>query len=61
MFYTGTLVNKAIIIIVLTCCAAEPSYVDLVAATGFCDRELVILSIGRLPVVPQVHTQLVLA
>lgn len=36
------------------------SYVDFVACSWLCDCKLVILSVGRFPVVPQVHSQLIM-
>lgn len=45
---------------VRTCCPAVPLHLQLVASLGVSHTELVIDSIGCLPMVPQVHSQLVL-
>lgn len=44
-----------------TCGSAVRSNVEFVTRPGLCDGELVILSVGRLPAVLQVHPQLIVA
>lgn len=44
-----------------TCCSAVRSYVEFIACSGLCNRKLVVLSVGRFPFVPQVHSQLVMS
>lgn len=43
-----------------TCCPAVSSYMDFVAGPRFRHRELVILSVGRLSLISQVNSQLIL-
>lgn len=47
--------------VALTCCAAVRSYVELVACPRLCHRYLVVLGVGCLVFVPQVHSQLVMS
>lgn len=47
--------------VIPTCCSTICSYVDFIACPWLCNCELVILRVGGLPVVPQVHSQLIMA
>lgn len=44
-----------------TCCSTIRSNVDFIACSWLCDRQLVVLSVGRFPAVPHVHSQLIMS
>lgn len=43
-----------------TCCSTIFSYVEFIACPWLCDLKLVVLSVGRFPVILQVHSQLIM-
>lgn len=42
-----------------TCCSTIRSYVEFIACPWLCNHKLVVLCVGRHPVILQVHSQLI--